>query len=390
MFLNNLFTQKQKIHKKELIWYGPVFSYSGYAEHNRNIIFQLIKHGWRIRLLPTEKHIPTHLDGKEMLLSLMQNTDIKQENTISLNLVPPPALAFWGKYTILYTTLESRSVHPGFLRRCQQYDEIWVPCLSNYQSMRVAGIEKIRLKYCPEGVNLTYFNSDIPKDDTYKSDKFTFLFNGDWSFRKGIDILFEAYFKEFSSNEKVRLLMFSRYQGSDDEKAIKTLLGEFNDFKEKFYKSDMPFVEFIYFSVPDNRVPSIYACADAFVLPTRGEAWGLPITQAMSSGIPPIVPDWGGQMDYCTNENAYLIKTAKFDTIDDKVDCRVDFYKGQDFCFADVEDLRKQMRNAFTDKELLKKKGHLARQDMVVKWGWEKAGRIANALLEDVLERIDN
>lgn len=388
MILKNFFRQKKRKCKKELIWFGPVFSYSGYAEHNRNIIFQLLKHGWRIRLMPTERDIPTHLNGKELLIACMQNKDIKQENTICLNLVPPPALAFWGKYTILYTTLESRTVHPGFLRRCLQYDEIWVPCLSNYQSMRLAGIKRSKLKYCPEGVDLSLYNSNITPDETYKSDKFTFLFNGDWSFRKGIDILFEAYFKEFSSKEKVRLLMFSRYQGNDNEKAIQTLLGEYNDFKEKFYKADMPQVEFIYFSVPDNRVPGIYACADAFVLPTRGEAWGLPISQAMSRGIPAIVPDWGGQMDYCTKDNAYLIKTEKFDTIDDKINCAVDFYKGQEFCFADCKDLQLKMRLAFTDRILLKKKGTLARQDMVLRWGWEKAGRIANALLEDVAERI--
>ena len=388
MRLKDLFRQKKKKIKKELIWFGPVFSYSGYAEHNRNIIFQLIKHGWKIHLIPSEKDIPKYLNGKEILKELMKNTDIKPENSICINLIPPPALAFWGKYTILYTTLESRTIHPGFLRRCLQYDEIWVPCLANFQSMKIAGVSTKKIKYCPEGVNLDYFNSDVQKDDVYRSNKFTFLFNGDWSFRKGIDILFKAYFKEFSRKENVRLLMFTRYQGNDDEKAIETLMGEYNEFKEKFYKADIPQVDFIYHSVPDYRLPGIFACADVFVMPTRGEAWGLPISQAMSRGIPAIVPDWGGQMDYCTKENAFLIKTEKFDTIDDKINCTVDFYKGQEFCFANCKDLQYQMRLAVTDRNLLKKKGQLAREDMASKWGWEKAGRVANTLLEDILKKI--
>jgi len=380
-----LLRQKKSITKKELIWFGPVFSYSGYAEHNRQIIFQLLKYGWRIRLIPTELAIPEHLYGKKLLISLTKNTDILPENTVCLNLVPPPALPFWGKYTVLYTTLESVTVHEGFLKRCLQFDEIWVPCLSNYQSLLRAGIKSKHLKYCPEGVDFNTFNPTVPPSREYHKPYFTFLFNGDWSFRKGIDILFKAYFEEFCHNEGVRLLMFSRYQGSDSKDAVKRLFLEYEEFKNRNYKPNLPLVELIYWSVPDYEVPSIYTSADCFVLPTRGEAWGLPITQAMSSGIPAIIPDWGGQMTYCNEKNSFLIKTEKFDTIDDKVDCAVDFYKGQQFCFPSVISLKQQMRLAYTKRELTKEKGILARKNMVEKWNWENAGNIANALLEDIL-----
>jgi len=385
----NIFSKKKKNYKKNLVWFGPVFSYSGYAEHNRNIIFQLLKHDWRIRLLPSEKHIPTYLKNKNLLVELTKNVDIIPEESICLNLIPPPALPCWGKYTILYTTLESQTVHIGFLKRCLQYDEIWVPCLANYQSLLQAGIKSKYLKYCPEGVDSDTFNPFTPPSTHNDPTQFTFLFNGDWSYRKGIDILFNAYFEEFSAYENVRLLIFSRYQGNDDKNAVNRLEQELSEFKEKHYKSNLPSVTLITHSVPDHEVPGIFTSADCFVLPTRGEAWGLPISQAMSSGIPAITSSWGGQMEFCTKENSFLLDTEKFDTIDDKINCAVDFYKGQLFCFPSVVSLKKQMRLAFSNLALTRQKGQKARLDMVKKWSWENAGNIANALLEDILDKIE-
>jgi hypothetical protein len=244
------------------------------------------------------------------------------------------------------------------------------------------------LKFCPEGADYNTFNPTTPPGEYYNKNVFTFLFNGDWSYRKGIDILFQAYFEEFSKSENVRLIAFTRYQGNDNKEAVSRLEEELSEFKEKHYKPDLPGIEIISNSVPDYEVPGIFTSADCFVLPTRGEAWGLPITQAMASGIPAIIPDWGGQMTFCTKENSFLIETEKFDTIDDKINCTVDFYKGQQFCFPSVRSLKKQMRLAFTDRILTKEKGVQARKDIVEQWNWENAGNIANALLLDCLERI--
>jgi glycosyltransferase involved in cell wall biosynthesis len=41
-------------------------------------------------------------------------------------------------------------------------------------------------------------------------------------------------------------------------------------------------------------MPLLYGGADAFVLPTRGEGWGLPILEAMAAGVPAIATNWSG------------------------------------------------------------------------------------------------
>jgi glycosyltransferase involved in cell wall biosynthesis len=45
--------------------------------------------------------------------------------------------------------------------------------------------------------------------------------------------------------------------------------------------------------------------ADAFVLPTRGEGWGLPVMEAMAMALPVIVTNTSGCSQYLTHENSF-------------------------------------------------------------------------------------
>ena len=45
--------------------------------------------------------------------------------------------------------------------------------------------------------------------------------------------------------------------------------------------------------------------ADAFVLPTRGEGWGLPVMEAMAMALPVIVTNTSGCTQYLTHSNSF-------------------------------------------------------------------------------------
>jgi glycosyltransferase involved in cell wall biosynthesis len=54
-------------------------------------------------------------------------------------------------------------------------------------------------------------------------------------------------------------------------------------------------------------VRDLLASADAFVLPTRGEGWGLPIAEAMAMELPVLVTNYSGPAAFCSEDTAYLI-----------------------------------------------------------------------------------
>jgi len=53
----------------------------------------------------------------------------------------------------------------------------------------------------------------------------------------------------------------------------------------------------------------LLASANAFVLATRGEGWGLPVAESMAMALPVIVTNHSGPAAFATVDNAYLIPT---------------------------------------------------------------------------------
>ena len=60
-----------------------------------------------------------------------------------------------------------------------------------------------------------------------------------------------------------------------------------------------------------EQLRSMLARSDAFVLPTRGEGFGLPFLEAMAAGVPVICPDEGGHRDFCDEETSFLVPTTR-------------------------------------------------------------------------------
>ena len=124
-----------------------------------------------------------------------------------------------------------------------------------------------------------------------------------WERRKGWDILFEAFLKEFSkeaavlyvlsythariphfqSSRKHNLTIF-QFPGSviksDIEKWIKH---EVRGITEEFFRQKIVIIEarFDY-----KQLPCIYKEFDAFVLLSKGEGWGRPYLEALAMSIP--------------------------------------------------------------------------------------------------------
>ncbi len=47
--------------------------------------------------------------------------------------------------------------------------------------------------------------------------------------------------------------------------------------------------------------------ADAFVIATRGEGWGMPISEAMAMGLPVVVTNWSGVTAFVDETTGYMV-----------------------------------------------------------------------------------
>lgn len=70
------------------------------------------------------------------------------------------------------------------------------------------------------------------------------------------------------------------------------------------------------------EMQALYASTDIFLSLHCSEGFGLPILESMSHGKKVIATGWGGNMDYMTNENSYVVDF-------DIVDCEDSYFLGE-------------------------------------------------------------
>ena len=161
-----------------------------------------------------------------------------------------------------------------------------------------------------------------------KNDTFTFLHYDAFKYRKGWDIVLNAFDDEFTESENVRLIFKTTY----DAPPI-TL---------KAYEN----VSVICGKVSVLEMRKILSEADCFVFPTRGEGFGMTPLEALASGMPAIVPDAFGVSEYfdsryCMGVDTILEK-ARYDNIELKKSGDLGYFKT-----PTIQSVRMAMREAF-------------------------------------------
>lgn len=117
--------------------------------------------------------------------------------------------------------------------------------------------------------------------------------------RKGVDVLLEAYGKTFSSTDDVTLIV-KTFPNPHNE--IHSLLADCRS-----RKSDYPHVIVLEGDLSESDLKALYQQCNVLVAPSRAEGFGLPMAEAMLSGLPVVTTNWGGQLDFCTEKTAWLI-----------------------------------------------------------------------------------
>lgn len=188
-------------------------------------------------------------------------------------------------------------------------------------------------------------------------DGFRFLHVSSCFPRKGADVLLEAFGKAFTREDKVSLVIKTF---PNIHNRIEILLAEFRD---RF--PDAAEVIVINTDISDGELADIYGRCDALVAPSRGEGFGLPIAEAMLFGKPVITTAYGGQMDFCTPENAWLVdyKFAYARTHMEQFDSV--------WVEPDLDDLVRNLRAVFTaPAEERLRRAAAGKQTLLDNWRW--------------------
>ncbi|KAL4855480.1 Initiation-specific alpha-1 [Chlorella vulgaris] len=217
---------------------------------------------------------------------------------------------------------EVSSLHARLVEQCNILDEVWVPSQHHIEVFAQAGVDRSKLVVIPESLDTNFFQPDKVQPLPLPGRKsFTFL-----------------------SNFKF-----------EERKNWKALICD---------KSTIPHIALTGRPLSTGDMMSLYKAADAFVLPTHGEGWGLPLHEAMAMELPTISTGWGGNTQFMTPRNSYLIRVREFESSD----AYDDWLRNMKWAKPDERHLSKLMREVFDRPDKARAKGLLARQDVVLKY----------------------
>jgi glycosyltransferase involved in cell wall biosynthesis len=274
-----------------------------------------------------------------------------------------------GRYRIAFHAWETTVLPTHHRHVLADFDEIWTPSRWGREVVIANGFQADRVHVVPEGVDTALFAPNAAATDAVGGGApFRFLCVGKWEERKGIAGLVKCFRSTFDQAEAELVLhVHNPYlPGFTIEDALSRV-----DVAPGSLPPVTP-------SPPVSRggMAALYRQCDAFVLPTRAEGWGLPILEAMASGLPVIATHYSAPVDYLDATNGYPLNVAAMTPVYDPFFYSVGEWLG-DWAEPDWNHLRQRLRQVFEAQGEARAKGRKARQDVERLWSWEKAAEAA-------------
>jgi len=266
-----------------------------------------------------------------------------------------------GPFRAGYSMLEVDGIPEEWVRQCNEMDEIWVPSSFNKATFMSSGV-KVPVQVIPLGVDAGIYS---PDGDRFLPPVFTFLSVFEWGDRKAPELLIRAFNMEFKSTEPVALFCKVMNHGGRRE-----LQEKIRNLEIDYHGGKIFFL--VNCQLDDRSLAFLYRSCDTFVLPSRGEGWGMPYLESLACGVPVIATRWSSHLDFLDDSNAYLIDIKGLVPATESHP----YYRGFRWAEPSEEHLRHIMRAQF------KKGRHSGQRQADFPFTWDKTAHMIMKRLE--------
>lgn len=275
-------------------WSGHFTDYSGYAKANREILH-------RVANVLAVNLLTTGLEEGLIQVDPYTRRKVEAHRKVRIN-ERCPLLRFFGPdyvprepgHKIIWTMMETTPrVHPQIVSMVNHsYDELWTPTEWNRSVFQNSGV-RIPSRVVPLGVNSAIYRpiqgATLPPCRLITTSRagevgvpsgFTFVTVGLPSFRKGFDVMAEAFVRAFRGRTDVHMIFAITHSVPEWVKSVHDQFGR--------HGAMMWTLEGRY---TEHEMARIYSASSCYVTASRGEGWNLPICEAAACGVPVIAPD---------------------------------------------------------------------------------------------------
>jgi glycosyltransferase involved in cell wall biosynthesis len=190
-------------------------------------------------------------------------------------------------------------------------DELWVPCELTRLACIKSGFKRpIEVLHTPCDTDISYSKVSIPSPLTnnliLSDDIFKFYSVFQWHERKGYNDLLRAYYKEFNEDDNVILILKVNPVKSNSS-SLSKIKSDILKIKKMVNKKKFPKIYLITKHIDRSDLLGLHKMCDSFVLPHKGEGWGMPMHDAMLCESYIITTKYGGITEFLNNDNSFII-----------------------------------------------------------------------------------
>ena len=359
-------------------WEGPFFAPSSLAHVNRELALALIDTGrCDLGLVPFESDRFDAEDPRFAALRERMNRPVSDADVHVRHRWPPDLSRVPSGRLALMQPWEFGRVPRAWVEAVAAgvVEQVWAYTRYVRDCYLDSGVDPARVAIVPLGIDADRFRPGLtPHDAVRRSRSFRFLFVGGTLYRKGIDILLQAWRQAFGADEDVALIIKDMgvdtfYRNQTAGAAIRQLQ----------HDSGCAEIQYLTDDLPGADMPRLYAAVDALVHPYRGEGFGLPVAEAMACGLPVVVTRGGACDDFCPEDISYGVAGRKLPvTLDGDQDL-----VGQAWLLEpDVAALAAQMRAVFEGRQEARRRGAVGSQYVRTNFTWQRSAIAALEAIE--------
>ncbi len=373
-----------------IVWMGPVFDPSGYADEGRGLLGALDRGKVPLALRPMERLSVGFREGLHDAERAMLDRLIAQplpKSYVLAQHVTADAFQRLGSaaYMVGRTMFETDSIPPTWVEPCNAMDELWLPSAFNAETFRRAGVT-VPIHLVPGGIDSSTYRPDVAPLPIAGLQGTIFLSVFEWRLRKGWDVLLRAWAEAFTPAEDATLVIrtfpIDRADGRDNLAIIDAQIAQFlHRSCDGRTRGDVARIVVLPEKIAARDMPALYRVAHAYVSPTRGEGWGRPFMESMASGVPVIATRWSAHLEFLNDENGYLID---LDGIGPADGIEVPLYAQQNWANPSATHLTHLLQRVHRERGEASTIGARARSDMVRHWPWSRAADAITARLQEI------
>jgi len=254
--------------------------------------------------------------------------------------------------------------------------EVWVSTEWMKKIYKEAGVRAL-INVMPLGTDPNYFHPGIAPAQFDCPERVRLICNATWEPRKNLRNLIIAFQSEFSTSDNVCLIIKTANMGLvEDVKAEVEAIPKPAGRAQVYVKEQF---------LADEELGSFYTAGDAFVLPSRGEGWGMPLFEALACGIPVITTDYAAPAELLRDKSGQPLAGVHFVRAK-RSRAKTKYVYMSDTRWAEplLPDLMRKMRYVY--KNIIKEKAKAQKTGALIraKYSWQNTCKPIFKRLEEI------